>query len=158
MIYRWTNLRRFSFGPGTFHPLQTIIPVQFLYQNPIPMNKAEYRQACEQFDKDFALRAYYIRQQFEQADLNFIFMGTAEARARVAAQLKASHETKIEEMLADSRRELELIYFGAEGRAGMAEKHPDKTIAAKTPSAVVTNVEAPSFWSRLQRAYLATFW
>ncbi|WP_020567360.1 hypothetical protein [Neolewinella persica] len=122
------------------------------------MNKAEYRQACEQFDKDFALRAYYIRQQFEQADVNFIFMGTAEARARVAAQLKASHETKIDEMLADSRRELELIYFGPEGREEVAEKHDDKKIVPDIPSATVVKMEAPGFWLRLQRAYLAAFW
>jgi len=121
------------------------------------MNKAEYRQACEQFDKDFALRAYYIRQQFEQADHNFIFMGTAEARARVAAQLKASHETKIEELLAESRRELELIYFGPAGREEAASRHGDKKIGTDISSAAVVKMETPGFWLRLQRAYLAAF-
>lgn len=121
------------------------------------MNKAEYRQACEQFDKDFALRAYYIRQQFEQADANFIFMGTTEARARVAAQLKASHEAKIEELLADSRRELELIYFGAEGRKPVEQADTDHCAVEVNP-VMTTKAPASGFWQRAQRAYLTIFW
>lgn len=119
------------------------------------MNKAEYRQARAQFEKDFALRAFYIRHQIEQEDTNFVFLGSTAARKHFANQLKASREAKITELLEASRRELELMYFGPEGR-------PAEENAPVKEAPVIPNTSPPAaehgFWRKMQAVYLSVFW
>lgn len=118
------------------------------------MNKAEYREAREQFEKDFALRAFYIRRQIEQEDANFVFLGSTAARHVFTEQLKASHEAKIAELLEVSRKELELLYFGADGAQEEEKaKHQEAPLVKLTPAPAEV-----SRWQRFKFAWLAAFW
>ena len=119
------------------------------------MNKAEYRQAREQFEKDFALRAFHIRYQIEQDDKNFVFLGSDAARAVFAAQLKASHEARIAELLEATRQEMELMYFGPGGRpAEEATPHQETPVIPISTKQETT----AGFWRKLQTAYMSIFW
>jgi len=118
------------------------------------MNKAEYREAREQFEKDFALRAFHIRRQIEQEDAKFVFLGTDAARHNFTEQLKASHEAKIAELLEVNRQELELIYFGTDGlREEETTVQTEATVVPIAPAPVET-----SRWQRFRFAWLAAFW
>lgn len=119
------------------------------------MNKAEFRQACEQFEKDFALRAFYIRRQIEEEDKNFVFLGSTTARAVFTEQLKTAHEDKIAELLEASRQELELMYFGPEGRP--AEENAS---GKETPVVSITAKQKTKsdFWQQVRMTYLSIFW
>lgn len=120
------------------------------------MNKAEYSQAREQFEKDFSLRAFHIRYQVEQEDKNFVFLGSDAARAVFTAQLKASHEAKIADLLEASRQEMELMYFGPEGRPAEKEEPGKK----ETPVIPITikKEAAADFWNKVRTAYLSIYW
>jgi hypothetical protein len=119
------------------------------------INKNEYREAREQFEKDFALRAFHIRYQIEQEDKNFVFLGSTAARVIFTDQLKASHEAKIAELLKVSRLELELTYFGPEGRPV-----EENTQVKETPVIPITarQERKPGFWRKMQTVYMSIFW
>lgn len=119
------------------------------------MNKAEYRQAREQFEKGFALRAFHIRYQIEQEDKNFVFLGSTAARSVFTEQLKASHEAKIAKLLEASRQELELTFFGPEGLC--EEENTSLRETPVTPISAQPAVE-PGFWRKMQTVYMSIFW
>ncbi|MTB50564.1 hypothetical protein [Lewinella sp. W8] len=118
------------------------------------MTKQEYRNLREQFDKDLALREYYLRQYYEREYRQFVFMGTHAQRESMLAQWKAANEDRIKLQLEDARRELELQYFGPEGLKEETPAPESVTLAAvpKTP------VVEPGLGERLRKAYLTLFW